>query len=67
MKKMSLKIAQASLSRDEMRMITGGSGGSCNYVCRCGGHPPITVYDCVDPSAICHHVYGTGGHCSGSV
>ncbi len=34
---MSLKIATESLSREEMRMITGGSGGGgCNYrYCHC--------------------------------
>ncbi len=33
MKKMSLKIATESLSREEMRMITGGSGGGCLLQC----------------------------------
>ncbi len=34
MKKLNLEIAKASLSREEMRMITGGSGGgSCWLRC----------------------------------
>jgi len=58
MKKMSLNIAQSSLSREEMRMITGGSGGGgCSYNA-CGGREMITCcdgahYHCSNATGVC--------------
>ncbi|MCB0743418.1 MAG: hypothetical protein KDC67_05905 [Ignavibacteriae bacterium] len=37
MKKLNLKFAKDYLSRDEMRQITGGSGGSGGCWCSCPG------------------------------
>ena len=54
---MSLKIATESLSREEMRMITGGSGGNCptctwkTWTCNCGyGSYYTLMTDACDPT-----------------
>ena len=53
---MSLKIATESLSREEMRMITGGSGGGCSNDA-CGGKDMVP---CCSSQDYCS---GPTGHC----
>ena len=43
MKKISLKDVRSSLERDEMRMISGGSGSSNDGYCTCGSGPRILL------------------------
>ena len=67
MKKLNLEklnlAAEDVLQRNQMGTIYGGSG-TCQWLCDCGIHPTISVWDCSDdPSGICHAEFGTGGHC----
>ncbi|MEX2564419.1 MAG: TIGR04149 family rSAM-modified RiPP [Cyclobacteriaceae bacterium] len=72
MKKLKLEklklVTEDVLQRNQMTTIYGGSEGSCQWICYCGGHPPISVWDCTDdPSGICEAEFGqgTGGACYG--
>ncbi len=58
MKKISLKDVKNGLKRDEMRMIVGGSGGSC---CIAYGSGSTAQWSCGYSTSTAQSYYNNGG------